>query len=144
MSTESKVIAGKAQPLGHYPHVKRVGDFIYVSGTSSRRPDNTHVGAEQDAAGNWHLDIRKQTKAVIENIGESLQSVDADLSDLIDMTTFLVTMKDFKGYNEVYGTFFDHTGPTRTTVAVHQLPHPNLLIEIKAIAYKPLKKKELM
>lgn len=135
---DSKVLNNKAQPLGNYPHVKRVGDFIYVSGTSSRRPDNTHIGAEKDAEGQWHLDIRKQTKAVIENIGALLESMEADLSNVIDITTFLVDMKDFKGYNEVYGTFFNHTGPTRTTVAVHQLPHPNLLIEIKAIAYKPL------
>lgn len=135
---DSKVLENKAQPLGHYPHVKRVGDFIYVSGTSSRRPDNTHVGAKQDEEGNWQLDIRKQTRAVIENIGALLQSMDAGIEDIIDITTFLVDMQDFRGYNEVYGTFFDHKGPTRTTVAVHQLPHPNLLIEIKAIAYKPL------
>jgi len=136
---QSKVLSDKAQPLGNYPHVKRVGDFIYVSGTSSRRPDNTHVGAEKDEEGNWHLDIAKQTKAVIENIGILLKSMGADLSNVIDITTFLVDMKDFKGYNAVYGTFFNHTGPTRTTVAVHQLPHPNLLIEIKAVAYLPLK-----
>ncbi|MEM8527572.1 MAG: RidA family protein [Bacteroidota bacterium] len=137
----NKVLQHKAQPLGNYPHVKRVGDFIYVSGTSSRRPDNTHVGAAQDENGNWQLDIRAQTKAVIENIGELLQSVDANVSHIIDITTFLVDMKDFKGYNEVYGTFFNHeTGPTRTTVAVHQLPHPNLLIEMKAVAYLPIKK----
>ncbi len=134
---ENKVLTNKAQPLGNYPHVKRVGPFIYVSGTSSRRPDNTHAGAVKNDKGEWQLDIKEQTKTVIENINELLKSVGADLSDLIDMTTFLVDMKDFKGYNEVYGTFFDHaTGPTRTTVAVHQLPHPNLLIEIKAIAYK--------
>ena len=119
--------------------VRRVGDFIYVSGTSSRRKDNTHVGAEKDSEGNWQLDIRKQTRAVIENIGGLLSSVGADLSHVIDMSTFLVDMKDFKGYNSVYGEFFNQeTGPTRTTVAVHQLPHPNLLIEMKAIAYKPL------
>jgi 2-aminomuconate deaminase len=136
MQIQSKVIEGKAQPLGNYPHVKRVGDFIYVSGTSSRRADNSHEGVEIHADGNVTLDIKKQTKAVIENIGELLKSVGADLSNVIDITTFLVDMKDFKGYNEVYGTFFNHeTGPTRTTVAVHQLPHPNLLIEIKAIAY---------
>ena len=136
---EGKVLKHKAQPLGNYPHVKHVGDFIYVSGTSSRRKDNTHVGAVQDENGDWQLDIQAQTKAVIENIGELLKSVDADLSHVIDITTFLVDMKDFKGYNEVYGTFFNHeTGPTRTTVAVHQLPHPNLLIEIKAVAYLPL------
>jgi 2-aminomuconate deaminase len=136
MQIQSKVIEGKARPLGNYPHVKRVGDFIYVSGTSSRRADNSHEGVEIHTDGSVTLDIKKQTKAVIENIGELLKSVGADLSNLIDMTTFLVDMKDFKGYNEVYGTFFNHeTGPTRTTVAVHQLPHPNLLVEIKAIAY---------
>ena len=139
MKTQSKTLKNKAQPLGNYPHVKRVGDFIYISGTSSRRPDNTHIGAEKDGNGKWVLDIKKQTKAVIENIGELLKSIGASLSDIIDITTFLVDMKDFKGYNEIYGTFFDHKGPTRTTVAVHQLPHPNLLIEIKAVAYKPLK-----
>lgn len=136
MST--KVLKDKAQPLGHYPHVKRVGDFIYVSGTSSRKPDNTHVGATQADDGTWNLDIRAQTAAVIENIGGLLESMDAGLSDIIDMSCFLVDMKDFKAYNETYGKYFDHTGPTRTTVAVHQLPHPNLLIEIKAVAYKPL------
>jgi kynurenine 3-monooxygenase len=132
----AKVLADKAQPLGNYPHVRRVGNFIYVSGTSSRRADNTHEGVEIAADGSVSLDIRKQTKAVIENIGTLLQSMGAGLSDVIDVTTFLVDMQDFKGYNEVYGTFFNHeTGPTRTTVAVHQLPHPNLLIEIKAIAF---------
>jgi len=136
---ESKVIKDKAQPLGNYPHVRRVGDFIYVSGTSSRRKDNTHVGAIQNANGKWDLDIKAQTQAVIENIDSLLKSIGADLSKVIDITTFLVDMKDFKGYNEIYGTFFNHeTGPTRTTVAVHQLPHPNLLIEIKAVAYMPV------
>ncbi len=135
---KSNVLKDKAQPLGHYPHVKRVGDFIYVSGTSSRRPDNTHIGATKNADGNWTLDIKLQTEAVINNIIALLSSMDAGKDDIIDITTFLVDMKDFKGYNSVYGTFFDHTGPTRTTVAVHQLPHPNLLIEIKAVAYKPL------
>ncbi len=133
---KSKVLSENAQPLGQYPHVKRVGNFIYVSGTSSRRKDNTHVGAEQEDNGKWTLDIRQQTIAVIKNIESLLMSMDAGLPDLIDMTTFLVDMQDFKGYNEIYGEYFDHTGPTRTTVAVKELPHPNLLIEIKAIAYK--------
>lgn len=136
MDNKSKVLEGRAKPLGNYPHVKRVGDFIFVSGTSSRREDNTHEGASQNENGEWVLDIRQQTKAVIENIKVLLNSLDADLSDVIDINTFLVDMNDFKGYNEVYSEYFDYTGPTRTTVAVHQLPHPNLLIEIKAIAYK--------
>jgi len=135
---DSIVLKDKAQPLGNYPHVKRVGDFIYVSGTSSRRPDNTHIGAMQNEDGTWNLDIALQTEAVIKNIESLLSSMDAHLTHVIDITTFLVDMKDFRGYNKVYGQFFDHTGPTRTTVAVHQLPHPNLLIEIKAVAYMPL------
>lgn len=138
MRKETKVIEGRAQPLGNYPHVKRVGDFIYVSGTSSRRADNSHEGVEFMPDGSVNLDIAVQTEAVIKNIEALLGSMDATLDDLIDITSFLVDMKDFKGYNEVYGRYFDHTGPTRTTVAVKQLPHPNLLIEIKAIAYKPI------
>ena len=138
MTTESKVIEGKAVPRGKFPHVKRAGDFIYVSGTSSRLPDNSFAGVEVDEFGVTNLDIKVQTRAVIENIRDILHSVDAELSDLIEINTFLVNMNDFGGYNEVYGEFFDFDGPTRTTVAVHQLPHPHLLIECKAVAYKPL------
>ncbi len=133
----AKVVAGKATPRGRFPHVKVAGGFAFVSGTSSRRPDNTIVGASVDAMGTTSLDIREQTRAVIENIGDILRSVGADLSDLVQVTTYLVNMNDFGGYNEVYGEFFDATGPTRTTVAVHQLPHQHLLIEIQAVALLP-------
>lgn len=84
------------------------------------------------------LDIRAQTRAVIENIRDILASAGAGLADVVEISTFLVNMNDFGGYNQVYGEFFDADGPARTTVAVHQLPHPQLLIEIKAVAYKPL------
>src|SRR6056297_248453 len=131
----SRLIDGKAKPRGKYPHIKRVGDFLYVSGTSSRRSDNSFAGVEVDEMGTTALDIRKQTRAVLENINDILKEEGSSLSDVIDITTFLVNMNDFGGYNEVYGEFFDYSGPTRTTVAVHQLPHPHLLIEIKAIAY---------
>ena len=134
---DSKIIANKAQPLGNYPHVKRVGDYIFVSGTSSRKLDNTHEGATQRKDGSWNLDIEVQTEAVIKNIAALLKTMNATLADVVDITTFLVDMKDFKGYNTIYGKFFDINGPTRTTVAVHQLPHENLLIEIKALVYKP-------
>ncbi len=137
---DSKVLEGRAKPLGKYPHIKRAGDFLIVSGTSSRRPDNSIAGAEADALGTTHLDIRVQTRAVIENIREILASADAQLQDVVEITTYLVNMSDFAGYNEVYGAFFDYDGPARTTVAVHQLPHPHLLIEIRAIAYKPVGK----
>lgn len=134
---ESRVVAGKATPRGRFPHIKRAGNFLFVSGTSSRRADNTIAGALSDELGAVTLDIREQTRAVIENIRDILRSAGADLSDLVEVSSFLVSMNDFRGYNEVYGKYFDETGPTRTTVAVHQLPHPHLLIEIKAVAYAP-------
>lgn len=139
MKMESKVVVGKATPRGKFPHVKIAGDFIFVSGTSSRKPDNSFEGVEVDQMGTTNLDIRKQTRAVIENIQDILKSVGAELSDIVDVTSFLVNMNDFSGYNEVYAQYFDYDGPTRTTVAVHQLPHPHLLIEIKVTAYKPKK-----
>jgi 2-aminomuconate deaminase len=137
MTTESKVVPGKAQPRGKFPHVKRAGDYLFVSGTSSRRADNTIAGAEVDALGSTQLDIRAQTRAVLHNISDILASVGASLSDLVEICSYLVNMNDFAGYNEVYNEYFNENGPARTTVAVHQLPHPHLLIEIKAIAYKP-------
>jgi len=138
MKTNSKVIEGKAKPRGKYPHYKRVGDFIYVSGTSSRRKDNTFAGVNVDEMGTTDLDIKEQTAAVLDNIDSILQEAGSSIKDVIDVTTFLVNMNDFGGYNETYGKYFGYDGPTRTTVAVHQLPHPYLLIEIKAIAYRPL------
>ncbi len=134
---DAKVVAGKATPRGKFPHVRRAGDFLFVSGTSSRRPDNSIAGAVVDAMGTTQLDIREQTRVVIENIRDILQSVGADLGDVVEVSSFLVNMNDFGGYNEVYGQFFGYDGPARTTVAVHQLPHPHLLIEIKAVAYRP-------
>ena len=134
---KSKIVEGKAAPRGKYSHVRRAGDFLFVSGTSSRRADNSIAGAEVDAAGNAHLSIRVQTQAVLENIRDILASVDATMADIVEVSTFLVNMNDFAGYNEVYATFFSEDAPARTTVAVNQLPHPHLLVEIKAVAYKP-------
>ncbi len=136
--SSSKLVEGKAIPRGKFPHIRRAGDFLFISGTSSRRSDNSFIGATVDEMGTTDLDIKAQTRAVIENIRDILQSAGADLQDLVEITTFLVNMNDFKGYNEVYNSYFSYEGPTRTTVAVHQLPHPHLLIEMKAIAYKPL------
>ncbi len=137
--TESKFVEGKATPRGKYPHVKRAGDFLFVSGTSARRADNSITGAEVDPLGTTRLDIRLQTRAVIETVRDILLSAGAQLEDVVEISTYLVNMNDFAGYNEVYGEFFGYDGPARTTVAVHQLPHPHLLIEIRATAYKPLK-----
>lgn len=140
--SQSGVVRGKATPRGRFPHYKRAGDFIFVSGTSSRRPDNSFEGVEVDEMGVTKLDIRAQTRAVLENIRGILADAGADLDSLTEVQVFLVNMNDFGGFNEVWAEYFDYTGPTRTTVAVHQLPHPHLLIEIRAVAYQPVIKKE--
>jgi 2-aminomuconate deaminase len=127
-------------PRGAYPHTKRVGDFIFVSGTSSRRPDNTIAGVEiVDEMGTKRLDAYEQTKVVLQNIDNNLQKLGASIKDVVDVSSFLVNMNDFADYNKAYAEYFNaETGPTRTTVAVHQLPHPDLVVEIKVMAYKKL------
>ena len=129
-------------PRGAYPHVKVVGDFIYVSGASARQSDNTIAGVNQiDEMGTKFLDIKEQTRAVLKAIDKNLKTVGASLADVVDVTSFLVNMNDFAGYNQAYAEFFNkESGPARTTVAVHQLPHPDLVVEIKAVAYKPSQK----
>jgi len=132
------IIPGNALPRGRFPRVRRAGDFLFVSGTSSRRSDNSFAGASVDPMGVTSLDIRVQTRAVISNMAGVLEAHNTSLSALVDIGVFLVNMNDFGGYNEVWAEFFDETGPARTTVAVHQLPHPLLLIEMKATAYAPV------
>ncbi|MBT8267371.1 MAG: RidA family protein [Bacteroidia bacterium] len=133
MSQEKKVT-----PRGAYPHTKRVGDFIFVSGTSSRRADNSIAGVDIiDEMGTKRLNIEVQTREVLNNIAKNLEKAGASINDVVDVTSFLVNMNDFAGYNKAYAEFFDaETGPTRTTVAVHQLPHPDLVVEIKVMAFK--------
>ncbi|MFI6295266.1 RidA family protein [Nonomuraea sp. NPDC050790] len=131
------LVPGKARPRGRFPHFRRAGDLVFVSGTSSRRPDGTFAGASADEMGTTSLDIREQTRAVIENVADILKAAGGGLQDVVNVTTYLVSMNDFGGYNEVYGAYFDENGPARTTVAVHQLPHPHLLIEISCTAHIP-------
>lgn len=124
-------------PRGAYPHVKVVGDFIFVSGTSSRRADNSIAGVDIiDEMGTKKLNAYIQTKEVLQNIDKNLKAVGASLKDSVDVTSFLVNMNDFADYNKAYAEFFGkETSPARTTVAVHQLPHPDLVVEIKVTAY---------
>lgn len=132
----ARVVAGKATPRGAYPHVKSAGDLVWVSGTSSRRADDTFVGVDIAEDGSVTLDIAEQTRAVITNIADLLATEGLGLQHLVQVTTYLVDMADFAGYNAAYAEFFDHNGPTRTTVAVRELPHPHLLIEITAVAHR--------
>ena len=134
-TTEAFIFADRPGALAHYPHARRVGDLLFLSGLSSRRPDNSHAGVTIHEDGRIETDIEAQTAAVIDNMRILLERCGSGLDRVVDLTSFLVDMADFPGYNRVYNAHFDaQTGPTRTTVAVHQLPHPNLRIEMKAIA----------
>jgi len=128
-----------AKSIANYPHMRSYNGLLYVSGISSRRPDNTHEGATKLADGSYELDIATQTRAVLNNIKKILNCAGADLSHAIQNTVFLTDMKYYAEYNKVYNEYFPvpELAPTRTTVAVHQLPHPNLLIEIQTIAADP-------
>ena len=138
VAAASAVIPGMARPRGAFPHFRRAGDFIFVSGTSSRRADDSIAGAEPDGAGGYVFDIRVQTRAVLENIRAILAHAGATLADVVEVSTYLVSMQDFPGYNEVYAQAFGYEGPARTTVAVAELPHPHLRIEIRVVAWRPL------
>jgi 2-aminomuconate deaminase len=133
------VVDDRAAALARYPHARVVGDMVYVSGISSRRSDNSHEGVTIHADGRVDKDIRAQTAAVLNNIRVILAAAGADLGDVVDITVFLVDMADYAGMNAVWNEHFTDklTAPARTTVAVHQLPHPNLVIEMKALALLP-------
>ncbi len=128
-----------AQARGAYAHLRRAGDFLFTAGISSRRPDNTIAGASADAMGTLQADITEQTRAVLANIQAILAGEGATMDDVVEVSAYLVDMGDFAGYNAEYARWFGHLAqpPARTTVAVHQLPHPQLRIEIKVVAFKP-------
>jgi 2-aminomuconate deaminase len=138
---KTKVISNKAPPpVGPYPHARRAGDFIFVSGMGPRQPGNTEIpGVFQDALGKViSHDVAVQTRATIENIKTVLEEAGASLNDVVDVSVFLTQMKqDFAVFNRVYGEYFEAIGPTRTTVEVLSLPTP-IAVELKVIAYKPL------
>jgi 2-aminomuconate deaminase len=120
-----------------YSRVKAAGGLLFVAGISSRQPDNSVKGARRDAAGNLVTDVRAQTEGAIENLAAVLAGWGASLEDVVDVTIFLVDMADYRGFNETWNRYFTTAGPARTTVAVHQLPDPQLIVELKAIARQP-------
>jgi 2-aminomuconate deaminase len=133
--TESRVFPQKARPRGPFPHLKRVDDFIFVSGTSARRPDDTFEGVRIDADGSVTFDVRRQTRAVFENIRDMLAQVGAGLESVVDVQAYLTDMADYEAFNEAYAEFFGFDGPTRTTVGVRELPHPHQRLMVRVVAY---------
>ncbi|OVZ56589.1 2-aminomuconate deaminase [Pigmentiphaga sp. NML080357] len=135
--SDSATLSTRAQPLGKYPPFKRVGDFIYLSGISARMPDGSIAGTTRHADGSVTRDVEVQTRVVIENVRATLAEAGADLADCVDILVFLTDMQDFPKYNAVYGEYFEAGGPARTTVAVSALPRPDMVVEMKAVAWRP-------
>jgi 2-aminomuconate deaminase len=136
--SEKQVISQKApEPVGSYPHARRVGDLLYLSGVGPRKRNSQEIpGVTFDENRQVvDYDVAIQTHSVIENIRLVLQASGLDLEDLVDVQCFLTNMKkDFASFNKVYAEYFTvETGPCRTTVEVGALPTP-IAVEFKAIA----------
>lgn len=124
------------KPLAQYSHARRVGDLLFVAGQGCRDPEtNAYAGVTRDASGKVTAhDIEKQTAGVLANIERVLQANNLTRRHIVDVQVFLTDMVDFPGMNKVWNQFFaEGTPPTRTTVAVRQLPGDNF-VEMKTVA----------
>ena len=127
------------EPVGAFPHAKRVGNLLFLSGIGPRVRGSKEIpGVTLDSAGNLaSYDIEKQCRAVFENVRLVLEDAGANWNDIVDVTVFLTNMKkDFPIYNRLYAEHFAgecNPNPTRTTIEVTALPTP-IAIELKVIA----------
>jgi 2-aminomuconate deaminase len=127
------------EPVGAFPHAKRVGNLLFLSGIGPRKRGSKEIpGVTLDSAGNVvSYDIETQCRAVFENVRLVLEDTGASWNDIVDVTVFLTDMrKDFPAYNKLYAQYFSGDGkpnPTRTTIEVGALPTP-IAIELKVIA----------
>ena len=125
-----------AKPLGAYPHARRVGNLLFLSGIGPRlAKDNSVPGLVQDENGNIvSYDIEAECHSVFANVREVLQASGSNWNKIVDVTVFLTNMKkDFPVYNKIYGEYFTGVEACRTTVEVKSLPTP-IAIELKVIA----------
>lgn len=125
--------------VGAYPHARKVGNFLYLSGIGPReKGENANIipGLEIDARGNFTaFDFEAQVRSVFKNVKTVLEASGAKWEDLIDVTVFLVNMqRDFNTFNKLYAEYFTTAQPCRTTVEVNCLPTP-IAIELKCVAY---------
>jgi len=127
--------SGAPKPVGAYPHAKRVGDLIFLSGIGPRDTNGGIPGVELDEQGGVSsYDIEAQCHAVFANVRTVLDSAGASWNDLVDVTVFLTDIgRDFDIYNRIYAEYFSSDGPCRTTVEVSRLPTP-IAIELKCVA----------
>ena len=125
-----------AKPLGTYPHARRVGNLLFLSGIGSRSAkDNSIPGLELDKDGNIvKYDIEAECHSCFANVKAILEAGGSSWDKIVDVTVFLTNMKkDFPVYNKVYGEYFASAQACRTTVEVKSLPTP-IAIELKVIA----------
>jgi 2-aminomuconate deaminase len=128
--------AGAPKPVGAYPHARRVGDLLFLSGVGPRRPeDNAIPGNQYDAEGRLvAYDIEAQCRQVFANVRAVLEASGARWEDLVDVTVYLTDMaRDFAIYNRLYAEHFTTAQPCRTTLGITALPTP-IAIELKCVA----------
>jgi len=127
------------EPVGAFPHAKRVGDLLFLSGIGPRKRGSKEIpGVTLDSDGHVvSYDIETQCRAVFENVQLVLEDAGTNWNAIVDVTVFLTNMKkDFPTYNKLYAQYFSGDGkpnPTRTTIEVGALPTP-IAIELKVIA----------
>lgn len=136
--SDPDIVSSRApEPVGAFPHAKRVGPFLFLSGIGPRKRGSKEIpGVTLDAEGNVvAYDIKAQTLAVFENVRFVLEDAGARWEDIVDVTVFLTDMKrDFSLFNRLYAESFKTNRPTRTTVEVGALPTP-IAVELKVVAY---------
>lgn len=125
------------EPVGAYPHARRIGDFLFLSGVGPRERGQRKIpGVTLDEAGNIiDYDIRVQTESVFRNIRYIIEDAGASWSDIVDVTVFLTNMKkDFPIVNTLYAEYFAGINACRTTIEIGALPTP-IAVELKVIVY---------
>jgi 2-aminomuconate deaminase len=137
LENENSVNSSKApEPVGLYPHAKRVGNLLFLSGVGPREKGTKKIpGVELDEQGNIvSYDIATQCHAVFQNIKYILEDAGSSWNQIVDVTVFLTNMKDdFKIYNQLWAEYFKENPPCRTTLEINCLPTP-IAIELKVIA----------
>ncbi|HRP89983.1 MAG TPA: Rid family hydrolase [Edaphocola sp.] len=122
-------------PVGLYPHARKVGNLLFLSGIGPRTVSNDIPGLELDKNGNFlKFDFEAQCRSVFDNVKIVLEESGSSWDKLVDVTVFLVDMqRDFATYNKIYAEYFKDNQPCRTTVGINALPTP-IAIELKCIA----------
>ncbi len=136
MSSEKFNSSKAPEPVGLYPHARRVGNLLFLSGVGPRTRGTKNIpGVELDENGNiLSYDIETQCRSVFQNVRYILEDAGSSWAQIVDVTVFLTNMKDdFQTYNKIYAEYFKDNLPCRTTVEINCLPTP-IAIELKVIA----------